>query len=190
MMSIGESSEVKAMLTRVIDFLKSQGITTVFTSLTGGGQALEQSEVGISSLMDTWLLLRIIESNGERNRILYVLKSRGMAHSNQMREFVLSDKGIQLVDVYLGSGQVLTGAARLVQEAKDQAAAVADQQVLEQHQRDLQNEKVNLRAQAEAIAQKLKSIDSELKIAAQQDTDHRQRSAKERKEISQARSAD
>ena len=118
--------EIKAMLTRVIDFLKSEGITTIFTSLTSGGSALEQSEVGISSLMDTWLLLRMVESASERNRMLYVLKSRGMAHSNQMREFVLSDDGIELVDVYTGPGTVYTGSARLVQEAQDAAEALAD----------------------------------------------------------------
>ncbi len=88
----------------MIDFLKSQGITAMFTSLTSGGSAYEQSEVGISSLMDTWLLLRMLESASERNRMLYVLKSRGMAHSNQMREFMLSDDGIKLLDVYTGSG--------------------------------------------------------------------------------------
>ncbi len=80
---------------------------------------LEQSEVGISSLMDTWLLVRMLETGGERNRLLYVLKSRGMAHSNQMREFRLSDRGIELLDVYVGPGEVLTGSARLVQESRD-----------------------------------------------------------------------
>ena len=87
-------------------------------------QRLEQSEVGISSLMDTWLLLRMIETAGERNRLLYVLKSRGMAHSNQMREFLLTDEGIELLDVYIGPGTVLTGSARLVQEAQEQVQAV------------------------------------------------------------------
>ena len=92
--AIGETDEIKAMMTRIIDFLKNKQITTVFTSLTSGGSASEQSEVGISSLMDTWILLRNIETDGERNRLLYILKSRGMAHSNQVREFVLSDNGI------------------------------------------------------------------------------------------------
>jgi circadian clock protein KaiC len=106
LMSIGDSGEVKMMLTRVIDFLKNQGITSVFTSLTPGGTALEQTEVGVSSLMDTWLLLDMVQSAGERNRVLYLLKSRGMAHSNQMREFVLSSKGIDLIEVYAGPGAV------------------------------------------------------------------------------------
>ena len=103
------------MLARLIDFLKANQITMVATSLTSGGDSEEQSEVGISSLMDSWLLVRNLETNGERNRGLYILKSRGMAHSNQVREFVLSGEGIQLVDVYTGQGTLLTGSARLAQ---------------------------------------------------------------------------
>ena len=90
------------MLTRLIDFLKTEQITGVFTSLTARRRAKEQTEVGISSLIDTWLLLRNIELGGERNRGLYVLKSRGMAHSNQIREFLLTPRGIELLDVYVG----------------------------------------------------------------------------------------
>ncbi len=129
--TIGDTDEIKAMMTRIIDFLKNKQITTVFTSLTSGGDASEQSEVGISSLMDTWILLRNIETDGERNRLLYILKSRGMAHSNQVREFVLSDNGISLRDVYIGSGTVLTGSARLVQEAKDRSQEILDKQASE-----------------------------------------------------------
>lgn len=92
MMSIGESAEVKAMLTRLIDFLKNQGITSLHQPDRGGHDP-DQGEVGISSLMDTWLIVRMLETNGERNRLLYVLKSRGVAHSNQMREFLLTDGG-------------------------------------------------------------------------------------------------
>ena len=95
--SIGETAEIKSMMTRIIDFLKNKQITAVFTSLTDGGSAIEQSEVGISSLMDTWILLRNIEVNGDRTRMLYILKSRGMAHSSQVRQFVLTDDGIELL---------------------------------------------------------------------------------------------
>jgi circadian clock protein KaiC len=116
-----DEGEAKATLMRLIDFLKLQQITTLFTCLTSKESALEYSQMGISSLMDTWLLLRNIEFNGEHNRTIYVLKSRGMAHSNQVREFVLSSDGIELVDVYLGANQVLTGTARLVQEAQERA---------------------------------------------------------------------
>ena len=142
--SVGDTDEIKAMLVRVIDFLKDQAITSVYTSLTAGGSAMEQTEVGISSLMDTWLLVRMIESNNERNRLLYVLKSRGMGHSNQMREFRLSDDGITLADVYVGQGEVLTGSARMVQEAKDEAQAAGDQQASQRRQRELEQEQASL----------------------------------------------
>lgn len=142
--AVGDDAEIKGMLTRVIDFLKSQGITAIFTSLTAGGIAPEQSEVGVSSLMDAWLLLQMVPSASERNRVLYVLKSRGMAHSNQMREFVLSHKGIDLVDVYTGPGTVYTGAARLAQESEDQAAALRERQTTARRDRELEHERHSL----------------------------------------------
>jgi circadian clock protein KaiC len=121
----GDPSEVKSLLTRLIDILKSRQITSMFTSLTSGDSAPELSEVGVSSLIDTWLLLRNLESNGERNRGLYVLKSRGMPHSNQVREFVLTDQGVQLLDVYVGPSGLLTGSARIAQAARERAEAQA-----------------------------------------------------------------
>lgn len=116
-------AEVKPTLMRLIDFLKKLQITSVFTSLTTGGIAQEDSQIGVSSLMDAWLLLRNVEFNGERNRLISVLKSRGMAHSNQVREFVMSDAGIDLRAVYLGGDRVLTGTARVAQETQERAAA-------------------------------------------------------------------
>jgi len=113
MISVGNVNEVKSMLTRLVDYLKSDHITTMFTSLTSGGDSLEQTEVGMSSLMDTWIVLRDVERGGERNRELHVLKSRGMEHSNQLREFVMTKHGIELVDVYTGPSGVLTGTARV-----------------------------------------------------------------------------
>jgi circadian clock protein KaiC len=86
-------SECKGMVTRLIDYLKAGQVTSLFTSLTQGGHALQQSESAMSSLMDAWILLQDFEGNGERNRVLYVLKARGMAHSNQIREFLISDHG-------------------------------------------------------------------------------------------------
>ena len=168
MMSIGESAEVKAMLTRLIDFLKNQGITSLFTSLTGGGHDLDQGEVGISSLMDTWLLVRMLETNGERNRLLYLLKSRGMAHSNQMREFLLTDEGIQLRDVYVGPGAVLTGSARLTQQARDKADGLAEQVAAARRERDLVEEQASLKAQAAALLARVGHITKELQTSQQQ----------------------
>ncbi|HYV20130.1 MAG TPA: circadian clock protein KaiC [Verrucomicrobiae bacterium] len=128
LLAAGSESETRAMVTRLIDSLKAQQITSLFTSLTIDGGPLQQSEIIISSLMDTWLLLQNIEGDGERNRGLYVLKSRGMAHSNQIREFLISSRGIDLVDAYVGPGGMLVGAARAAQTAREKAAAVASQQ--------------------------------------------------------------
>jgi circadian clock protein KaiC len=114
MSTIGDRAEIQAMLTRVVDLLKSKGITALFTSLSEGLSRNDQMEAGISSLMDTWLLLRMIESAGERNRLLFIMKSRGMAHSNQVREFLLTDKGVQLKDVHVSQGTGVTGSARLI----------------------------------------------------------------------------
>ena len=143
--------------------MKNKQITTVFTSLTGAGSASEQSEVGISSLMDTWILLRNIETDGERNRLLYILKSRGMAHSNQVREFILSDYGIQLRDVYVGSGTVLTGSARLVQEAKDRSQELGDKQTSERRQHELRQQQMVLEAQIAAFKAQSEGLHKEMK---------------------------
>jgi len=102
LVSIGSTSEVKIMLTRLIDFLKTYEITTLCTDLTLGGTSLQRTEIGLSSLMDTWILLRPLESDGESNRTMYIAKSRGIAHSDQVREFLLTDNGVELVNVYLG----------------------------------------------------------------------------------------
>jgi len=149
--SLGDTLEVKSMLTRLIDFFKAHQITAFFASLTEGGSALEQSEVGISSLMDTWILLRSIESNGERNRGIWVLKSRGMPHSNQVREFVLTDHGIELLDVYIGAEGVVTGTARAAQEAKEKAEALLHRQELELKQRNLELKNQALEAKIAAM---------------------------------------
>ena len=117
--SVGTRLEVKSMVTRLIDLFKTRQITAMFTSLTTGDSSPELSEVGVSSQMDAWLLLRNLESDGERNRGLYVLKARGIAHSNQIREFMLADHGAQLVDVYVGASGVLTGSARVAQEGRE-----------------------------------------------------------------------
>lgn len=164
--AVGDDAEIKAMLMRVIDFLKNQGVTTIFTSLTSDSSMGEQSEVGVSSLMDTWILLSMVQSASERNRVLYLLKSRGMAHSNQMREFMLTDDGIELVDVYVGPGAVYTGAARVTQEAHDKAEALVQQQADERRQRELDQERRTLHAQVVALQAKLANITAEQRVAA------------------------
>ena len=164
----GTGSETKGMMTRLIDFLKGGQITSLFTSLTHGGHALEQSEIAMSSLMDSWLLLQDFEGNGERNRVLYVLKARGMAHSNQVREFLISNQGIDLVDAYIGPSGVLTGAARVAQTAREKAEALASQQEAARRQRELKRKRAaleqqiaGLRSEHEAGAEELRRIDEQ-----------------------------
>jgi circadian clock protein KaiC len=162
--------EVKPTLMRLIDFLKQQQITTLFTSLTAGGATPEDSQVGVSSLMDTWLLLRNVEFNGERNRTIYVLKSRGMAHSNQVREFVLSDSGIDLVDVYLGADRVLTGTARVAQETRELAATEQRRQDHERKLRQLAAKQKAIEAQIAALQAEAESEAAEVNFTIAQET--------------------
>ena len=156
LLMVSTQNEVRSMLTRLVDFMKTQGITAIFTSLTAAG-ALEASEADVSSLMDTWLLLKNIEVGGERNRALYVLKSRGMEHSNQIREFVLTDDGLRLLDVYLGPEGVLTGSARVSQEMREKAVVTFRRQELDTQRRELERKRrifearmIMLRAEFEA----------------------------------------
>ena len=166
----GNETEVKSMLMRLVDFLKINQITGLFTSLTSGGGALEQTEVAISSLIDTWLLLRDIEIGGERNRGIYVLKSRGMAHSNQIREFLLTDHGAELRDVYVGAGGVLTGSARLAQEAQEQAGKLTREQETARRQLDLERKRKALEVIAAMHAEFEAQETETLKIIEQEQT--------------------
>jgi circadian clock protein KaiC len=147
MNSVAEMKEVKEMLTRIIDYMKMKGITALFTDLSHFGSSLETTETAISSLMDTWILLRDIELNGERNRGLYVLKSRGMGHSNQIRELLITKEGLRLNDVYVGPGGVLTGTARVTQEAAETAEAMLRTKKIERLRRELERKEntMNLR---------------------------------------------
>ncbi|HLZ90602.1 MAG TPA: circadian clock protein KaiC [Candidatus Acidoferrum sp.] len=149
---VGTPQELHSVLMRLIDFLKTQQITAFFTALTQGrDKEIEQTDVGISSLIDTWIFVRDVESNGERNRCIYVLKSRGMAHSNQVREFVMSKKGIRLLPVYVGSGTVLTGSARLSQETRDRSEELRRQQTTQEQRRVLEGKRKALEAQIAAM---------------------------------------
>lgn len=166
-------TEVKPTLMRLIDFLKRLQITSVFTSLTSDGLAtsgIEDKQMGISSLMDTWLLLRNVEFNGERNRMIFVLKSRGMAHSNQVREFVLSDAGIDLRDVYVGGDRVLTGSARVSQEAQELAASELRAQDHDRKLRQLAARRKSLDAQIAALQAESELEEAELNFVIAQET--------------------
>ncbi|HAO12831.1 MAG TPA: KaiC 1 [Planktothrix sp. UBA8407] len=162
----GSVMQTKSFFMRLIDYLKSKQITIFLTNLTAGDSDLDQekTEVGVSSLMDTWLELQTIKVNGERNRILYVLKSRGMMHSNQVREFILSSQGVNLVEVYLGGGKVLTGTERINQELEEQSAAKKRQQSFELKKREFEREKHFLQAQIDALQMQLANQDQELTL--------------------------
>jgi circadian clock protein KaiC len=154
-------TEVKTMLLRLVDFLKMKRCTAFFTSLTSAGKNMEISDVYISSLIDTWLLLRDIEIGGERNRGLYVLKSRGMAHSNQIREFKLTNNGIELLDVYVGPEGVLTGSARLSQETKDEAEKLLRHQEIGSKQFSLERRRDAKNAQIVLLQSEFAAEESE-----------------------------
>ena len=147
----GSEGDVQRMLLRLVDALKIRGITSFFTSLTPGGGAQERTAVAVSSLIDTWLLVRDIEFAGERNRGLYVLKSRGMAHSNQIREFSLSAQGIELRDVYIGPAGVLTGSARLSQEAQERSAHLRRDQEIVRKRHELASQRAAMESRIAAI---------------------------------------
>jgi circadian clock protein KaiC len=157
----GNRRDAHTMMIRLIDFLKQREVTAFLTNLTSGGEALEKTDIEISSIVDTWLFMRDIELDGERNRALYVLKSRGMAHSNQLREFLLSPKGVDLLDVYVGPNGVLTGSSRLSQEAREKADALARRQDAERKVRDRMRKQEALEARIAALRKEFEMEEAE-----------------------------
>jgi len=168
LMNSGTESECKGMVTRLIDYLKAGQVTSLFTSLTVGGHAPQQSESAMSSLMDAWILLQDYEGNGERNRVLYVLKARGMAHSNQIREFLISNRGIDVVDAYIGPSGVLTGSARAAQGALERAAVLASQQEAAQLKREVERKRTALERQIGGMRSDYETEALELRRIAEQ----------------------
>jgi circadian clock protein KaiC len=189
-LAVGESIETKQMLTRLIDFLKMRQITGMFTSLTSAQSEVEDSEVGVSSLMDAWLLVRTIESNGERNRGLYILKARGIAHSNQVREFLLTDHGIELIDAYIGSEGVLMGSARSSQVARERAAEVERQQVTARKQRELKRKQELYEAQLQALKGQYETERDAILKELDDEQNRLRTAADQRREIARLRKAD
>jgi circadian clock protein KaiC len=147
----GTQSEVKSILTRLLDYLKMKNISTFLTDLTHFTGSLEHTSEEVSSLIDTWLLLRDIELNGERNRGLYILKSRGMPHSNQIQEFLLTNQGIGLIDIYTGSGEVLTGSARAAQDAGEKASELASRREADRRLREQERKRNALETKIAAL---------------------------------------
>jgi circadian clock protein KaiC len=190
LMDLGTVTEGKGMVTRLIDYLKAGQVTSLFTSLTQGGHVLQQSEAGMSSLMDAWILLQDFEGNGERNRVLYVLKARGMKHSNQVREFLISDHGIDVVDAYIGASGVLTGSARAAQGALERAAALAGQQEAAQLEREVERKRAALERQISALRADYETEAAELRRIAEQVGTRTSVLGVERAELGRLRQAD
>ena len=168
LMDSGTSFESKGMVTRLIDYLKDKQITSLFTSLTQTSPALQQGEAAMSSLMDAWLLLQDVEGNGERNRLFYVLKSRGMSHSNQIREFLISDHGIDVVDAYIGTSGVLTGSARVAQAALEKAVVLSNQQEAARLKREVERKREAIERQISGLRSDYESEAMELRRIAEQ----------------------
>lgn len=190
MMSIGSENTVKSMLTRLLDYLKMKKlVTTLFTNLSHN-EDLEKTTVAISSLMDTWILLRDIEIGGERNRGLYVLKARGIGHSNQIREFLLTKDGIDVRDVYLGQDKVLTGSARLAQEAEEKTEALIRRQETERKQRELERKRETIESQIKLLRSQYESEEEELRISILQAKLNEETISKAMKEMAKSRKAD
>jgi circadian clock protein KaiC len=189
LVSVGSAAEVKSTLMRFIDSLKMEGITTLFTCLIFG-QHQDLTEMGVSSLMDTWIAVRDIEGHGERNRGVYINKSRGMAHSNQIREFVLSSDGVNLVDVYVGPGGVLTGSARLAQEAKQRYSEQKREEQIERKTREFEARKLSVETQVAGMMAELGTQEKELEKIILEEADRKARADRERAEIARQRHTD
>ena len=183
-------TEVKSMLTRLADFLKTKKISSMFTQLIASGVTQGADDMAVSSMIDTWLLLRDIEIGGERNRGLYIIKSRGMAHSNQVRECLLTDRGVELCEVYVGAGGVLTGSARLAQEAQELALKLTRKQEIERRQIELESKRRALDAQIAALRAEFDVREAEAMKIIEQEQAQAKQLVQERVEMGVSRKAD
>lgn len=165
----GPAVEVHATLLRLMDLLKDEGTTTIFTSLRSGGSLLEGTEQGLSSLMDVWIRLADIEADGERNRLLHVIKARGMSHSNQVREYRITDTGFELTDAYIGPHGVLTGTARVIQEARERAEAERQAAEREKRLREIARRRAAAERQIAELHAALEADEAEERHLAQTD---------------------
>lgn len=189
LVSVGSITEVRGMLTRLIDYLKVQGITALFTALVSGRNTnLEMTEEGISSLVDTWLHVRDLEGIGERNRGVSILKARGMAHSNQVREFLVTDQGIRLLDVVIGPGGIVTGASRHTQFLQEQALSLAAQQEIERRERELERKRRVLEATIANLRTEFESVEEELRRSNQEEEQRHRELSQGRRQIAEGQS--
>jgi circadian clock protein KaiC len=186
----GQEYEVTTMMIRLVDFLKVKQITVMLTSLTQSDEVAEATATQISSLIDSWLLLRDVELNGERNRGLYVLKSRGMAHSNQIREFRLTDRGVELREAYIGPSGMLVGSARLAQEAQEKAAKLVRAQEMATQRRDLERKRAALEARIAALQADFSAQETEAKMVGGEQQQSEDMLQDDRREMARSRRAD
>lgn len=187
LITVGSVSEVKSVLIRLIDFLQSQDITVMFTALSLNDNISEQTDESVSSLVDAWLLVRDIEFNGERNRGLYVMKSRGMKHSNQVREFVISDHGLDLVDVYLGPDGVLTGSAREQQQLLEKTGVRLRDHAVSRKDREIERKRMVLESKISGLKEEFESLQEELNKTFIEEELKKEVFEKNRQEISRIR---
>jgi len=191
---VGDDMQVRSVLMRLIDHAKTEGITAFFTSLThdpgSNAFALEPTAMHVSSLMDTWLILKNVEGNGERNRAFSIIKSRGMAHSNQLREFVLSDSGIDLVDIYQGGEGVLLGSARIAQEIREKAVKGAREEEIGRQKRDLERKRKIMEAEIVAIRERFAREEEEASVQIGQAVGREEVIAEDRQEMARSRRAE
>jgi circadian clock protein KaiC len=183
----GTQAEVKSILTRLLDYLKMKDISAFLTDLTHFTGSLEHTSEEVSSLIDTWLLLRDIELNGERNRGLYILKSRGMAHSNQIQEFLLTNQGIGLIDIYTGSGEVLTGSARAAQDAGEKASERASRLEADRRLREQERKKNALETKIAALRAEFDVETEEVHLIAEEEQKRQAVQAEDRSEMAHLR---
>ena len=165
----GPSSEIHSTLIRIADICKNKGITSVFTSLSGGGEQATESERSVSSLMDTWISLEDKEANGERNRVLFLLKSRGMNHSNQVREYRLTSQGIELIEPYIGADGVLTGSARLTQEARERESELTRRQTIERRRREMARKRAGIEREIAEMQAVIEAEEAEVAMLIEQE---------------------
>jgi circadian clock protein KaiC len=165
LVAVGSMLEVKSILIRLIDFLQAEGITVMFTALVYNNDSVMQTDEGVSSLVDAWILVRDIEANGERNRGIYIMKSRGMQHSNQVREFVITDKGIDMMDVYLSSDGVLIGSAREAQQLNEITGEELRSYAVSQKDREISRRRRALEAKIASMKDEFESVQEELNKA-------------------------
>jgi circadian clock protein KaiC len=188
LVAAGSEEDARSMITRLIDFLKSRGITALLTNLSEV-DALEQTQLNVSSVADTWLLLRDVEGNGERNRVLYLLKSRGMAHSNQLREFLITDHGVELVDVHVAEDGVLTGSARLARREQEIAEQLAQRQAVDRRRHALEHKRRLLESRIQALEVEFQAEAEDLEALLQEEEERARVTAEARRRLAKRRGA-